>query len=88
MSQYWLHVNHPTNQARIHTANGCASVKKAVTRVQSGAPYGPIHGNRNGYWTAYTSIQEAEAAQEERERHSVIGVGCAGGNLAAIQKSQ
>ena len=61
MSQFWLHVNHPNDKARIHAENGCAWVRKAVRRIQ----YGPIHGDRNGYWDGpYSSIQEAEAAQE------------------------
>jgi hypothetical protein len=63
MSQYWLHVNNPTNKARIHAANGCAWVRKTVRRIQSGVPYGPIHGDRNGYWAPYASTEEVEAAQ-------------------------
>jgi hypothetical protein len=42
----------------------CAWVRKAVRRIQPGGTYGPIHGDRNGYWEGpYASIQEAEAAQ-------------------------
>ena len=34
MSQYWLHVNHPNDKARIHVAAGCKWVRDAVARVR------------------------------------------------------
>ena len=65
MSQYWLHVNHPNNKARIHVEGGCAWVSRAVGRIRAGEPYGPKLGDRNGYWDGpFGSVEEAETRQE------------------------
>lgn len=65
MSQYWLHVNHPNDKARLHVAGGCKWVRDAVERVRAGKPYGPDRGDQNGYWDGpFESLQEAEARQQ------------------------
>lgn len=50
MPNYWLHVNHPNNKARIHRGDGCSWVQKASKRKLIGEPYGHKLGNRNGFW--------------------------------------
>ena len=65
MLRYGLHINHPSNKARIHVVGGCASVQKAFKRAQAGEPYGPVHGEENGQWKWFETLQEAEAAQQE-----------------------
>ncbi len=65
MPKYGLHVNHPNNKARIHVVGGCALVRRALERAQVGEPYGPIRGDRNGYWDWFDTLQDAEVAQRE-----------------------
>ena len=72
----WLHVNHPTSKARIHSEGGCRWVINAVARKQAGMPYGVVRlDNRNGYWEGpfsnLAAAQKAQAATGKRiqDRH-------------------
>ena len=64
MVRYWLHVNHPTNKARIHIEGGCSRVRKAVERKMQGKAYGDFRGDRNGYWAGpFFTLQDAQKVQ-------------------------
>ena len=63
-SSFWLHVNHPTNKARIHIEEGCHWVRQAVQRKSQGMSYGAVRGDENGYWKGpFSNLQAAQRAQ-------------------------
>lgn len=73
---YWLHVNHPTDKARIHTEGGCRWVIDAVARAHAGMPYGLVRlDDRNGYWEgpfsdlAAAQTAQASAGKKVRDQH-------------------
>lgn len=63
MTNFWVHVNHPNDKAVIHADGGCAWVIKAAGRVRTGESYGPVHGEKNGYWRPFSTLDQAEAYQ-------------------------
>jgi len=64
MPKFWLHVNHPTDKARIHIEGKCSWVRRAVQRKHQGKAYGPIRGNENGYWDGpFPNLQAVQKAQ-------------------------
>jgi hypothetical protein len=69
MPQYLFHVNNPNNKARIHAAGGVCVSKKGLKNISSGGSYGPIHGDRNGYWDGpYSSCKRLKRPRREQKK--------------------
>jgi hypothetical protein len=68
-ARFWLHVNHPNNYTRIHIEDGCKRSRDAIAGKLAGKPYGPILGDRNGWWEGpFSSRAEVEAAQSRAKK--------------------
>ena len=69
MPVYWVHVNHPTNKARIHVEGGCQWAHNAVQRVKANKPYGPKRGDKNGTWMGpFATLTQAQAYQNDTQK--------------------
>ncbi len=64
-ARFWLHVNHPSDKTCVHLQSGCKRSREAIANKLAGKPYGPVLGEKNGWWEGpFATRAEVDAAQQ------------------------
>ena len=72
MPNFWLHINHPNDKAKLHAEDGCTWARRAIARKQAGLPYGRVLGDKNGVWLGpFKTVMEAEENQAKVGKNDI-----------------